>query len=275
MAGTCGRFTTVNTLTRVRHIGLIATTAVMVAGSALVAVPTQAAEAGIQIGDCVMVDDAWSGTSTFTIVDCAVTHNGEVYDIVAYPVNAGAPSTLSEDEISSIEDECSREAFDAWLGSDATLPLRIWRFFISVPSDAAWEAGDRDVACRSMRPTSRNEALSYTGAIPALLVSTPLQGWLNCMMKAPKSGGKNESANCTPKSAWLLLGGVRVKGKITANYPKDLQSAADKACGSLVKRFGKKGTKGLAALLPKDWVDPSFIFTECFIPLSAWNGKAS
>lgn len=258
-----------------RDFALLSTACALAAGTALIAAPTQAAEPSLQIGDCLMVDDAWSGTSDFVIVDCAEEHNGEIYDIVAYPSDAGAPSTLTEDEIGQLTEECSWDAFDTWLGTEVNLPLRIWRWYVSVPSDEAWEAGNRDVACRSLRPTATDSALAYTGALPRIFASTPLQQWVTCAGKAPKSGFANRTGNCTSKSGWLLLGGAQVKGKVTAKYPKDLQSAADKACGSLAKKFGKKGTKAAAALLPKEWVNPSTIFTECFIPLASWNGKGS
>lgn len=258
---------------QIRRFSLFVTASALVAGTALMAAPAQAAEPDITIGDCLMVDDAWSGTSDFAVVDCAETHNGEVYDVVAYPSDAGAPSTLTDEEIGRLTDECSWDAFDTWLGAEVNLPLRIWRWYVSVPSDEAWQAGSRDVACRSLRPTASDSALVYTGALPEIFASTPLQQWVTCAAKTPKSGAPNKTGNCSTKSGWLLLGGAQVKGKVTAKYPKDLQPAADKACGSLVKKFGKKGTKAVAALLPKEWVDPSTIFTECFIPLASWNGK--
>lgn len=258
---------------QIRRFSLFVTASALVAGTALMAAPTQAAEPDITIGDCLMVDDAWSGTSDFAVVDCAETHNGEVYDVVAYPSDAGAPSTLTDEEIGRLTDECSWDAFDTWLGAEVNLPLRIWRWYVSVPSDEAWQAGNRDVACRSLRPTASDSVLAYTGALPEIFASTPLQQWVTCAAKTPKSGAPNKTGNCSTKSGWLLVGGAQVKGKVTAKYPKDLQPAADKACGSLVKKFGKKGTKAVAALLPKEWVDPSTIFTECFIPLASWNGK--
>jgi len=260
--------------TRVRHIGLIATATGLLAGSAIVgAVPAAAAD-DIQIGDCLMVDDAWDARSTYAVVECSQKHNGEVYDIVAYPADLGAPSTLTEDDIYAIEDECSWEAFDAWLGAEVSLPLRVWSFFSSLPSDEQWEAGAREVACRAARPTAKDEPMTYAGALPEIFASTPLLQWLSCTKKTPKSGAPNPTVNCTSKSKNLLVGAAQVKGKLTAKYPKDLQKAADKACGSLAKKYGKKGTKPVAALLPKDWVDPSSIFTECFVPLKSWNGKS-
>ena len=226
----------------------------------------------LNVPACLLV---YALTSSFEIVDCAESHNGEVYDIVAYPSRLGPPSTLNEADLGSLRDECSDDAFDAWLGKDVMLPMAIWTWFISVPSEEAWEGGNRDVLCRTMRPTPQYDALNYKGAIPELFASTPILQWLSCMPKAPKSGANNSSTACGAKSTWLLLGGVPVKGKVTAQYPKDLQAAADKACASMFKRYGKSGTKGVAALLAKRNVSTGRVFTECFIPVKDWNGKVA
>ncbi len=244
----------------------------LVAASVL-AGPVQADEAEPAVGDCLQVDDIWSATSTYTIVDCAETHNSEVYEIVAYPGDLGAPSTLTDDDLTRIGDACSPQAFDAWLGADVMLPLAIWWWLGSVPSDEAWEAGDRDVLCRTMRPTPQYDALNYKGAIPDLFASTPVLQWLTCATKSPKSGARNLTAACGPKSAWLLLGGELVKGKVTSQYPKDVQAAADKACQAKAKRYANPGTKAVAALLPRDSVSNGGIYADCFIPVKSWNGR--
>ena len=267
------RLTGMTSLAHARRIGLIATAVLGLTASALLAGPSQAAETPVAVGDCLDVEDSWSSTSPYTVVDCETEHNGEVYDIVPYPTRAGAPSTLSEEEISRISDECSFMAYDAWLGKDISLPTRIWSWFVSLPSDDAWADGDREVLCRTMRPTPNYEALRYAGTIPDLIASTPIEQWLNCMPKAPKSGKPNPTRACDAKTPWLLLGGEPVKGKVTAKYPKDLQAAADKACASVGKRYGKKGTKPIAALLPKSSVASGSVYTECFIPMKQWNGK--
>jgi hypothetical protein len=257
--------------TRTRHFGLFAAAALV--ASALIGSTAQADEPRPEIGDCLQVDDAFSGTSGFTVVDCIEMHNSEVYEVVAYPDDLGAPSTLTDQELSGLGDECSWEAFDAWLGADVMLPLKIWSWLISVPSDEAWEAGDRDILCRTVRPTPRYDALNYKGAIPDLFASTPVLQWLSCTTKAPKSGADNPTASCGAKSVWLLLGGEQVKGKVTAKYPKDLQAAADKACQAEAKRYAKPGTKAVAALLSKVNVSNEWIYADCYIPVKNWNGK--
>jgi hypothetical protein len=258
---------------RTPFVTLISITLAALGAASLVSAPAQAEEPKPAIGDCLQVDDAWSGTSTYTIVDCAETHNSEAYEIAMYPSRLGPPSTLSDDDLWQLSDECSDEAFYAWLGADVWLPMSVWSYFVSVPSDEAWEAGDRDLLCRTLRPTPKYDALDYKGAIPELFASTPRLQWLTCMTKAPKSGADNRTVACNAKSPWLLLGGAPVKGKVTAKYPKDLQAAADKACASSFKRYGKKGTKGVAALLSKRSVGGGRVFTECFIPVKSWNGK--
>lgn len=255
-----------------RHLGLIAATGLV--ASVGLAAPALASVEDPGVNDCLAVDDAWSAASAFAVVDCAEMHNGEVYEVVAYPDDAGAPSTLDEGQIAEIEESCSRQAFFDWLGADVSIPLAIWRSFISLPSDDAWTAGDRDVLCRTVRPTVKYDPMNYEGAIPELFASSPLLNWLTCTAKTPKSGKPNNSAVCSAKSKWLLVGGMPVKGKVTGKYPKDLQKAANKSCASLGKKYGKKGTKPVAALLPKKWIDPNNVFAECFIPVKSWNGKS-
>lgn len=249
-------------------------TAIGLAAAGLLAGPAQAEETPPEVNDCLLVDDAWSPWSTYSIVDCAQSHNAEVYEVIDYPADLGAPSTLSDAEASAISDECSLDAFDDWLGSGKVfLPLKVWGWFIVLPTDDQWADGDRSVLCRTMRPTARYEPLVYKGALPELFASTPVFNWLSCTTKTPKSGADNPTAPCTSKSTWLLLGGSEVKGKITSKYPKDLQAAADKACAGAYKKYGKKGTKGIAALLSKRNVSSDFIFADCFIPARSWNGK--
>lgn len=255
-----------------RQVGLLASIGLLF--SVGIAGPAAASTEVPAVGDCLSVDDAFANSSAYEMVDCAENHNSEVYEIVAYPDDAGAPSTLSDEELSAIEEGCSFPAFDDWLGAEVSMPMAIWHWFISVPSDEAWEAGGRDVLCRTVRPTPKYDALVYSGAIPELFAKTPLLDWLLCTAKTPKSGVSNSTSACAKKSKWLLLGGASVKGKVTSKYPKDLQKAADKACASLTKKFAKKGTKPVAALLPKDYVDPKNIFTECFVAVKDWNGKA-
>jgi hypothetical protein len=260
-------------LTRTRRIGIAAIASLGLLAPALAGSAANAEEVPPEVGDCLMVDDAFSPTSPYSVVDCAETHNSEIYEIAAYPSNMGAPSTLSDEEFSAIEDECSFQAFDEWLGAEVYLPMKLWSWLITVPTDDAWAAGNRDVMCRTLRPTPSYEALNYRGAIPELLAAGPVLDWLSCSSKAPKSGKDNLTAACTSKSKWLLLGGEQVKGKVTSKYPKDLQAAADKACKKLVAKYGNKGTKGSAALLTKRNVSNEWIYAECFIPLKDWNGK--
>lgn len=261
-------------LTLNRRFGLLAAAALVAAS--LVGTPALAEEPVPEVSDCLIVDDPWNSWSTYSIVDCAESHNSEVYEVVAYPADLGAPSSLTDEEAWAIGDECSSETFDAWLGSEEVfLPMKVWSWFITLPSDEQWDAGNRSVLCRTIRPTPSYDALSYTGALPELFASTPVFDWLSCTKKAPKSGKDNPTAACTSKSTWLLLGGARVKGKVTSKYPKDLQKAADKACAKNVKRYGKKGTKGVAALLSKAHVSNDSIYAECFIPVAGWNGKVA
>lgn len=242
---------------------------------AFIAVPPTASAAprSPAVGDCLAIEDPASAWSPSKVVDCAELHDSEVYDIVAYPANAGAPSTLSDNEVWAVSDECSYAARWAWLGAEPELPLSLWFWPVTLPTDDQWASGSREVLCRVVRPDASGGAMQYRGSIPRSFAAGPLLPWLYCANGTPKSGADNPQGPCSKKSKWLNVGGQRVKGKVTSNYPRDLQRVADKKCAKLAKEYGKRGTKARAALLDKELIDPGWIFTECFIPVTRWNGK--
>ena len=259
-----------------RSVALSGVVALGLIAPALLSSPGYADESTPAVGDCLRAQDTWSPTSPIEVVECTEKHNSEVFQVAPYPSDVGPPSSLTENELYALGGTCSPRAFAAWLGAKVELPMRIVRA-ISVPTQAEWDAGSRYILCRTLLPNAKWEPRDYVGEIPELFSSTPVFSWLNCLTKAPKSGQSDSSppVACTSKSKWLLLGGAKVKGKITDQYPNDLQSAADKACAPLVKKFGTKGATGLAALLAKEYVSPGSIWAECYVPVASWNGKVS
>ena len=238
-----------------------------------------ASDAAPQVNDCLKVDDGrfWEPDTLASIVECNTAHNAEVYAVVAYPDDAGAPSTIKDRIWDLFGGECNQGPALAWLGAPQStqLPLRLYTM-PRLPTDAEWEAGARWVACTASRPGSGTSGVAtLTQTLPALYASTTVQDWVNCIKGAPASGKWLPWAPCTAKSKWLVVQGVQVKGKVTGNYPKDLQAKADALCAKQSKPFLKKGakTKPVAGLGPKKDFPQGDPFADCFIAFADWNGK--
>ena len=118
-------------------------------------------------------------------------------------------------------------------------------------------------------------APKYISESSELFKSLPLLDWVNCVKGTPKSGKWASWSPCTSKTKWLVVEGIQVKGKITANYPKDMQAKADALCAKQAKPFLKKGAKTapVAGLGPKKDSPQGDPFGDCFIALTEWNGK--
>ena len=255
-------------------LALGASTLVAASGAA------QAETVAPEVNDCLEIanDSFWEVDAPVSVVDCAQPHNAEVYATVAYPEDAGAPSTLKDKAWDLFGGDCNQGPAIAWLGASTKtrIPLRLYTM-PRLPTDEEWEAGARWVACAATRPDAKGDVATYTGTLPELFSSTPLLDWVNCYKGTPKSGKWTFWEPCTPKAKWLVIDGVQVKGKITANYPKDLQAKANAACAKQAKPYLKKGAKTapIAGLGPKKDFPEGDPFADCFIALSEWNGKTS
>jgi hypothetical protein len=263
-----------------RRVVAVSASLALGAGLLLAATPVvNAADAAPQVDDCIQVNDdiLWEADAPVSIVECSEPHNAEVFAILAYPANAGAPSTLKDRIWDLFGGECNQGTALAWLGAptSAALPLRLYTV-PRIPTDEEWKAGARWVACTASRPSSTDgNVASLTQTLPELYASTSLQDWVNCLKGAPSSGRWLPWAPCTSKSKWLVVQGVQVKGKVTGNYPKDLQAKANGLCAKQAKKFLKKGakTKPVAGLGPKKDFPQGDPFADCFIAFADWNGS--
>ena len=259
-------------------------TAAALAGLALAAtalVGTTVAQAETvtpAVNDCLNVDPdmMWEADGALTIVECAESHDAQVFKTLAYPEDGAKPSVLKERIWDLFGGECNQGSMVGWLGApkNTRLPLRVYTM-PRIPTDEEWEAGARWVACTAARPTPSGDVAKLTTGLPELFGSTPLLEWVNCAKGTPKSGKWNEWAACSSKAKWLTVEGGQVQGKVTGAYPKDLQAKADAMCAKQAKPFLKKGakTKPMAALGPKSEFPDGDPFAECFIALADWNGK--
>jgi hypothetical protein len=243
------------------------------------ATTSQAAESEPQVNDCLTIEDGrfWEPDTLAAIVECDTPHNAEVYAVVAYPADAGAPSTIRDQIWDLFGGECNQGPALAWLGAPQStqIPLRLYTI-PRLPTDAEWEAGARWVACTASRPGSGPSGVAtISQTLPELYASTTLQDWVNCIKGAPSSGKWLPWTACTSKSKWLVVQGVQVKGKVTGNYPKDLQAKANALCAKEAKPYLKKGakTKPVAGLGPKKDFPQGDPFADCFIAFADWNGK--
>ena len=253
-------------------LALGASTLVAASGAA------QAETVAPEVNDCLEIanDSFWEMDAAVSIVDCTEPHNAEVYATLAYPDDAGAPSTIVDKVWELFGGDCTQGPAFAWLGASTKtrMPLRLYTM-PRLPTDEEWEAGARWVACAAARPGSGSNVETLTGTLPELFKSLPMLDWVNCIKGTPKSGKWIPWAPCTSKAKWLVIDGVQVKGKITANYPKDLQAKANAACAKQAKPYLKKGAKTapIAGLGPKKDFPEGNPFADCFIALAEWNGK--
>ena len=263
----------------------VRTAAAMVAclvlgASALVAASSaaQAETVAPEVNDCLEVaeDSFWQYDTPISVVDCAEPHNAEVYATVAYPDDAGAPSTIADKVWELFGGDCTQGPAFAWLGASTKtrMPLRLYTM-PRLPTDEEWEAGARWVVCAAARPASGSNVETLTGTMPELFKSLPLLDWVNCVKGTPKSGKWASWTPCTSKTKWLVIEGVQVKGKVTGSYPKDLQAKGDAMCAKVAKKYLKPGAKTapIAGLGPKKDFPQGDPFADCFIALAEWNGK--
>lgn len=253
--------------------------AIALTGGMLVGASTSAsARYEPRVGDCMRVPlgTYYSGaTGAAYLTTCTGRdHNAQIYSIVPYPSKLPKPSRLGDRLWADIAPLCSVTAATRWLGAaQVTMPLRV-EFSFAVPSDDAWATGKGKVRCFLGIPDAQGTPANFTGSLRARFARGPLSDWLNCLASAPKSGQWSTETPCGPRSKWLQIDNVLVKGAITAKYPRDLQAKADAVCQKSARPLLKKGStaKAVAGLGPKSDMGSGPAFAECFIPYREWNG---
>lgn len=246
-------------------------------GAATLVGVTPSANAGFTpgVGDCLEIDPEtfWSGAIVEGYPWCdSREHNAEIYYVAPYPKDFPPPSELG-DRVRELWGLCSQKAFYTWLGIDnSRMPLRIYKSIV-IPTDVDWQNDEGVLCIAALFKDGLPQMMTET--IPAQFAATPLTDWLVCLNSAPKSGKPYRHQSCTSKAKWIMVNGVMVKGKITSQYPKDLQAKADKLCLARGKPLLKSGwkTAPVAALLPKEDIGSGPAFAECFIAYSEWTGK--
>lgn len=265
---------------RTSHLGRVAAAAacLALASSALVGTTAVHAETVAPVADdCIDVprERAFEPYGPIEIVDCAEEHNAQVFAVIAYPDDLGAPSTVAERAWGLFGETCGFDKYLVWLGA-GKVKLPIQGFTTPrLPTDDEWNAGARWVACSAFLTDSNDEIIPVTGSLPELYAASSILDWLICVI-TPKSGQPNKPSTCTTaKAKWLVIGGGEVKGKISKDYPKDLQPKADAMCAKQAKPYFKKGakSKAFAGLAPKDGFPQGNPVAYCFILRSDWNGK--
>lgn len=240
--------------------------------------PTAPAVVVPQMNDCLMADpdDAWDVQASIVILDCSEVHNAQVFKTMPYPASGERPSVLMKKNMIHWLLACEQEHVLSWLGAplDTTVPLRL-DSTPRLPTDKQWEAGARWVVCTASHPKPSNYGAETTGTLPDLFASTPRIQWVNCPREAPVSGRFSFPVGCTTDSPWMFTGYGQVRGKVTKQYPSDLQAAANVMCARHSAAVAKTGprVRAFGALFPKNHVAKRDPHVECFIPLSQWNGK--
>lgn len=255
---------------------LVSFSAALALGAAALVGVTPAANAGYwpTAGDCITIEPEtfWSGAVGKSYGGCGRDHNAEIYYVAPYPKDFPPPSQLG-DRVRELWGLCPEKAFNKWLGIDQTrMPLKVNRSVL-VPTDLQ-VSNDWGVPCIAAL-IDNGLPQTVVEAIPEEFAATPLTDWLVCLNSDPKSGKPYRHQSCTSMAKWIMVNGVMVKGKITSQYPKDLQAKADKLCLERGKPLLKAGWKTAprAALLPKEDIGSGPAFAECFIAFAEWTGK--
>ena len=238
------------------------------------------------VGECLDMPvggDPFDPLVTGTPVECAAPHNGEVFGLAEYPDGWAKPSEEPMIRDGAWQEEvCPLDELDAWLvpGSLPSLPLRILTK-VGVPSDAAWEEGDRTVRCVAFAltgPYGKEKMSAWTGTIPDKLTTTDgLKFFATCAKAKPVSGSDDNAPYvCKTKKQWIAVTVAPIKGKPGKPYPGGaLQKSADRACTKAAKPFIEGKAKPLGIVVSKFLWDLGLKEAHCYIPLNSWNGKSA
>ena len=96
-----------------------------------------------------------------TVVECAVSHEYEVFALFDHP--AGPDEAYPGDEaiVQYADDEC-QPSFVAFVGHD--YQTSIWYITSLTPSDLTWADGDREVTCLLNQQDDDEEPIAVTGS---------------------------------------------------------------------------------------------------------------
>lgn len=247
--------------------------------------PVTAATAPI-VGECLEYADLESLDSPGQAVECAQSHNAEVFAVGQAPDDLGPPSqAFIPDQQRS--DLCTppgatdaRTAMLDYLGlRGATIPLRTY-FGLKLPTDEQWRSGDRWVRCLVAVSLQGADVLvefeSWSGSASARVAQTGA-GWLLACNDGIPSSGRSEVLVACGEDRWVLVvNGVRVDGEAGDPYPGSaLQQSADEACAPLVRGWQTATTPGdvIAALVTEEQWKAGGRAALCWIAFSDWNGQ--
>lgn len=239
------------------------------------------------VGECVDVEGQSSLYVGSQSVDCATSHDAEVFAVTTAPDDLGVPSEVFL-TFQQLNELCTppggvsvQPALMSYLGlEEITLPLRIG-FAAALPTDDQWRTGDRTVRCLMTLETIATDlstsAQAWTGRAPQK-VSTEGVGWLAwCALTQPVSGSFTTSSPCLGDRWMLVNEAVAVSGEAGDPYPgEQLQAVADQACVAPTRPWQTGGAGDLiAALVPRfEWLAGARA-AQCWIPFSQWNGATT
>lgn len=103
--------------------------------------------AALKVGDCYSlgsgVDSNGDNVATYNVVDCATTHDGEIFSAFDYPNASAWPGY---EAIGAYRQPKCQTDFQAYVGT----PYGQSSYSINYvsPTEESWEAGDRTIKCR-------------------------------------------------------------------------------------------------------------------------------
>lgn len=143
------------------HVRMTAVAA-MAAVLALVGGCTQGNVFSLEVGDCfqqpdgldrsTITDDDRPEISDVPVVDCAQSHDHEVYAVTELSLDGDWPGTRAVDDEAV---QLCEDAFEPYVGRDY---LESAYYFLPLqPTQASWSDGDRGVACSVYLPDGPSE----------------------------------------------------------------------------------------------------------------------
>ena len=241
--------------------------------------PAVAATADPAVGECRDLTRAQvdAGRTDAPPVDCSGPHRTETFAVGTVPASFPGPATASvRQRIDAVEQACTRERMDAYLGLQADFPNR-FEAIGAFPSPAQWDAGARWVRCDLVL----REALGFgrwRGPAPALVAASDPAVFRFCTPSEryygiPDARRLRAVACGKPASQWILVATPEL-GAVWSRYPgaKVIARKARAACEPLKHAYpgtiAKASERGWFYVVPTatGWARGDRD-AKCFVPL--------
>lgn len=220
-----------------------------------------AAAAAPSVGECRDLTRAQveAGRTDAPPVDCAGPHRTETFAVGMLPASFPGPARASvRQRIDAVEQACTRDRMDAYLGLQADFPNR-FAAIGAFPTPAQWEVGERWVRCDLVL----REALGFgrwRGPAPALVAASDAAVFRFCTPSEryygiPDARRLRAVACGRPASQWILvatpeLGGVWSRFPGAKAIARKARAAREPLKNTYPGTIAKPGERGWFYVVP-------------------------